>query len=525
MEGKRLYIYERAMRDHGERVRRSVGKCLEVSIGAKAWCTEGPGETLVRWLVIAAGFGWVIYASFASAQGVYLQEKSAVGAAFTFLWGLFSFGIFGAIYAVIVYLATKYVAALVGTVVLLIATLVWGAVMSLVLAICLTLLLLWTMASALLFVPLRLSHWVWLLYRRIGYRCPYDHCRHTGLPIHVCSCGNQYHDLEPNRYGIFHHVCRHSHLDEESGSVYVEDVRLPALFNRNRLPRLCGGCKRPLLHSSLGELREWPIFLMGGPNAGKTMFLAQAVRRVIAILGRQALGSARIDSEAQRSAHSDQVTLLDRGRVLAKTASGDAAALGLAIRIPTGLHALVYLFDKPGEYFQSMHQFGRLQAIEGLRGAVLLVDPFSLSALEGHAHVEDMRLQPSDIALHNIASNLIHAVEQMLPCGQRLRCDVPLAVVITKVDALPVNLYPFLVGLIGLDHESPDTLSRRCREALCRLGAEDSVRLLEQKFMTLRYFACTATGRFPDPRDVTPFQPAGVEAPLLWLLGGDSFGR
>jgi len=389
-------------------------------------------------------------------------------------------------------------ALIVGSLAFLVATVFFTSYLVMLLAV--------TTLSLVVFVPLRVGHWFWLQVRKITYKCPYDDCRYRGLPIHVCSCGAEYTNLEPNFYGVFHHICCHTD----------ENVRLPTLLGRNRLPRLCGGCRRPLLHSSLGELREWPIFVVGGPNAGKTVFLRQAVRQLLRVLAERSGGTVRLDSETQQREHAEQVRLLDNGQVLVKTAEGTAAALGIAVRIPKGLHALVYLFDKPGEYFQSMQRFGRLQAIEGLRGAILVVDPFSLPALEGRdpAH----RGLAPDVPFHTVAANLIHAVEAMLP-GREKRSDLPLAVVLSKADVLSANVFPFLTGLVGVDHENPEDLHRRCREALSRLGGTETIRMLEQKFRTVRYFSCTATGRIPDARDHSPFRPAGVEQPLLWLLG------
>jgi len=514
MQGARLYLHERAFRDYGSvlaRLNRSFWYGLRQ---VKGWCTEGTGERIIRWLVIAAGVAVPLYVGFNSGRAEYELSHNLAVASMAFLFITAVMLVFAAIYFVFVYFATTYIAALAGYLLMLAAGPVLGVLALVVLGTWLAVLLLLTLASALLFIPLRLCHSVWLLYHNIKYRCPYDDCRHSGLPIHVCSCGNEYADLKPNRFGILHHTCRHTDRGVKS-----EDVKLPTLFGRNRLGRLCRKCRRPLVHSSLGELQEWPIFLMGGPNAGKTMFLAQSVRRIVDIIGSRPQSIARLDSAAQQRDLDAQLYLMDRGQVLSKTAAASTAALGLAVRIPNRFQALVYLFDKPGEYFQSMRQFANLQAIEGLRGALLLADPFSLPGLEEHALAAESRLERSNAPLHTIAGNLVHAVEQMLPGGQQ-RCNVPLAVVLTKADALPVAAYPFLVGLMGLDHESPDTLNRRCRDALCRLGAENSVRLLEQKFSNVRYFACTATGRIPDPRDLTPFRPAGVEAPLLWLLEG-----
>jgi hypothetical protein len=60
--------------------------------------------------------------------------------------------------------------------------------------------------------------------------------------------------------------------------------------------------------------------------------------------------------------------------------------------------------------------------------------------------------------------------------------------------------------------------SASCRKALDALGAGNVVRGLEQYFTSVRYFACSALGRIPDPKNRAPFQPAGVIEPFLWLL-------
>jgi len=92
-------------------------------------------------------------------------------------------------------------------------------------------------------------------------------------------------------------------------------------------------------------------------------------------------------------------------------------------------------------------------------------------------------------------------------------------VVLSKADAFPERDQPFLSGLCPQNGHRPDAaLSARCREALARLGEGASLRALEQKFTRLRFFACTALGRMPDPRNLRPFESRGVAEPLLWLL-------
>jgi len=352
-----------------------------------------------------------------------------------------------------------------------------------------------TALSCVLFVPMRLVDWLYLGWRRIAYHCPYDDCPYKGLPIHICKCGTQYADLRPGFYGLFYHVCRHPDGDE----------RLPTLdwLGRNKLPRLCGGCRRPLIHSSVGELPVWPVFVVGGPSAGKTVWLAQAVRRLIGhFTGRR--GAAHIDNDAQRRDYEGRIDTLDNGQLLAKTAGDVMQALGLAVRVRKGPRFLLYLFDEPGEYFTTMRRFGAMQALAGLKGIVLLVDPFSLPALAGRA--QQLGADTSDTPFRTIVENLINTVDTMLGLAPHQKCPVPLAIVLAKADALPEGLC------------APGAPSDRCREALLQVQEERNLRDLEQKFARVNYFAASALGRMPDRRNPNPYEPAGVAEPLLWVF-------
>lgn len=511
MARRRMYLFERAYRDFFVRLASFLGGVLAGGRRVWTWFFHGAGsrvwDVLLR-IAVVAGAVWMcaMYLRYESAQGRGFSGGTAFALLFIFI---FAVVLLWSWKAPVHFAAKGLSAASAAGVVLLLAVGIALAAVAVFIPYLLALCLL-TLLSLAVFLPMRFVHWLWLQKYRITYKCPYDDCpRRRLMPIHVCECGTEYDDLKPSFYGIFHHVCRHGTVNHKLPTV--------DFLGRNKLPRMCGGCGRPLLHSSLGQLREWPIFVMGGPNVGKTVFLTQAIRRVSEILSANAGASVRLDSEQQQREHAEQVRLLNTGQRLAKTAEV-MTAYGLAVRIPKRLSALVYLFDKQGEYFEKMHDFGKMQGIQGLNGILLLVDPFSLPALDEYATRMSGQLQPSKAPFHTVASNLILAVEQMLPDSPSKRCDVPLAVVLSKADAFPLSGYSFLTGLVASDHANPEGLHSRCREALCKLGAADSVRLLEQKFKNVRYFACSAMGRMPDLRDTSPFQPDGVEQPLLWLL-------
>ena len=512
MARQRMYLFERAYVDYGARLR-NAGRSLRSGAGRVwAWFWKGPGANAIEWLlrlgVVASGVAvGVMYVMYERHHG----RGFGVGMAFVFciiavyvsvlMWG----------WKVPVHFVARLIAAA-G------ASAATAAVVAVAIAIaaavfCLYILVLFslTLISFLVFLPMRFAQEIWLLYRRVSYRCPYDDCPHRGLPIHVCSCGQQYPDLLPSFYGIFYHRCRHGD----------KDTKLPTMdfLGRNRLVRLCGGCKRPLLFSSFGELGEKPIVVIGGPSSGKSVFLRQAIRQLCDRWG--SLPGARIgvDSEEQRRDLSCDLALLDRGQLLPKTVGSVVHACGLAVRVPGRMRALLYLFDCPGEHFASIEQFARKQVIQHLAGIIVMVDPFSFPALSVYARSLHHQVSPSESSLERDVTVMIQGVNQMLVQRPTDRCSVPVAVVLTKADGLPIDDLPFLAGLCPDGQQVPgDALSARCRDALVRLGQDNPVRLLEQKFPNLRYFACSALGRLPDERDDSSFRPVGVAEPLLWLL-------
>ncbi len=521
MVGKRqrMYLFERAYIDYATRFRNFGRGLKDICASIWDWFWEGSGsnviETILRICVVVSGIAFgILYVLYERDHG----RSFSVGTFFAFcliavyvsvlMWG----------WKAPVHIASRAASGVVasGSIAVLGALVLTSAF--LVFSIYLIGLFTLTALSFLVFIPMGFTHWLWLLYRRITYCCPYDDCGYYGLPIHICSCGQQYDDLKPSFYGIFHHTCRHD----------SKDVKLPTMnfLGRNKLTRLCGGCKRPLIFSSTGELSERPIAIIGGPGTGKTVFLRQAVRQLIEHLRSFPHSKVCIDSINQQKELDNDLKLLDSGQVLDKTAGdiGDEKmrAFGIAVRIPNQMRDLLYIYDAPGEHFETIREFGKKQAIQHLGGMLLLVDPFSLPALSNHARHLSAQLKVSKTPLDQVVQVLVNGVNMMLVKQSTDKCNIPLAVVLGKADALPTNDFLFLDKLCSGDgHLDGENIHRRCREALEQLGQGHCIRLLEQKFTKVRYFACSALGRMPDLHNTRPFQPMRVVEPFLWLMGLD----
>jgi hypothetical protein len=383
-----------------------------------------------------------------------------------------------------------------------------------VFAVYLCVLFLLTALSFLVFLPMRGIHHLWLLWRRITYQCPHLGCPSTANPLYVCECGHVYDDLRPSFYGIFHHTCRHAD----------GDVKLPTMdfLGRNKLTRLCRGCQRELRSTDLGELEVRPIAVVGGPSAGKSVFVCQAIDQLASRLGAIAGNQVKLDSHNGSHPISAGIRGLKQGRLPAKTAGADVEAYGLALRLrrPKELRTLLYLFDAPGELFGTVQQLSRMHGLQHLHSLILLVDPFALDALRGHAQQHAADVKPSSLSFRDLVPNVISVMRHMKRESRSGRWEVPVAVVVAKADSLPLRDLPFLANLAPAEGgENAEAKHLGCREALVKLGEGGAVRLLEQHFSNVRYFACTALGRSATSGGNEAFIGRGVVEPFYWLSG------
>jgi hypothetical protein len=504
---QRMYLFERGYVEFKRRVHTFWGHWAEARTALWRWFISGKGNLAGDLLYVLAGTSIALFAFGSLLQSTDLEPRRR------------AIAIVAGIIALLVaarmlvkprpsLVVSRIFCASVAAGPIVVVSLTGTALLAVLFLPYLLLLVLLTTASFLVFLPIRFVHTVWLLFYRIAHRCPHDDCGCSKLPIHVCSCGAHYADLAPNFYGVFHHTCHHTD----------GDVRLPTLdlLGRRRLLRLCGGCKRPVVHSSLGELSEVPILLVGAAAVGKTVFVLQAVRRLRERLGGKRGNSVRLDSAEQERRFDEELCELDLGQVPRKTSGDTVTALGIAIRLktPRRFRGLLQIFDAPGEHFESEREFGRKQILKHLGGIVLIVDPFSLPSL---APREASGQEGSATPFDQVISSLLGALTTHGVLERGRKCSVPLAVVLGKVDALSDTTAGEFATFAG--REPSDDISTRCQRMIEALGGGNSMRALEQSFEKKRFFAVSALGRTPDPRDTRPFEPLGVEAPLLWLAG------
>ncbi len=356
------------------------------------------------------------------------------------------------------------------------------------------------------FLVMRSVHWVWLGYRGVRYQCPYpDDGIRFRLPIHVCSCGTRYDDLRPGIYGLLYHTCRHENHKGNHQKLPTLDMLGRGNEEKSGLKRLCGNCKRPLIHRSGLEMPVYPVALFGAPNSGKTVYLHQTIEELLSKWNK-GRNECYIDSPEDKGKHKTIIERLKKGGVPAKTRAVQNA-IGMALMIPEWrLRALIHFYDSAGERYEDLEQFRDMGVVQFLRCAFLLIDPFSLP------NSKILLGKEADQKAEIVVNHLLTAVIPMRNDNPLAMDAIPIAVILTRCDELPGEKYPEFKNLNSNPPSSED-----CKRIFEKLGGTSLIRLLESNFKNIEFFAVSALGRPPNTGS-GPFVPQGVIHPLRYLL-------
>lgn len=332
---------------------------------------------------------------------------------------------------------------------------------------------------------------------------------------------------------------------KDQGPAFQPTGLRPGRSRQAACPR-CGGLTYyricPLCHSLLPVrwgLDDSLLFAVAGaPDAGKTAFLTVLVHELKHRVGdRLGPGFMDADDATARFIASCEARLYSDGRMLNPSESAHPTRGRVPPRVfhmfdgGTGRgkvrRTLFSLFDTAGEDFSSRP---RIEAIAPhlacANGIILVLDPLRLAGARKLAAPGTPL--PADEAEH--PAGILDRMHQLLldrQPGQPAMIDIPVAVIVTKIDALwqtfsdssplrrPAQLGPAFDTADSLEvHE--EILD------LLRGWAGDRIdSTLRRNYRRYRYFGVSALGRPPtaDQRVApTGIQPYRVEDPLLWLL-------
>lgn len=353
-----------------------------------------------------------------------------------------------------------------------------------------------------------------LTWRRFFTVCPVCHAR-AALPEYLCGrCGAVHRRLIPSACGILRHRC-------------TCGESLPATFflRRSGLLSRCPECGYHLAVENT-EARKVFLPVFGGPSVGKSSFLFAAIEALTAEMERRqhnpGFVEPRTESELARIRRQ-----FAAGVAPDKTAAALPRAWNLRVVRDGFDPRLLYLYDPAGEAFQDVAGLAGHCYQRYLSGMVVLIDPFSIPTVrDDHAAaLAEMRepLKPSSLAIEDVLSRIMISLEERYGLERTARLQVPVALVINKVDACGLDE---LVGEAAVRARMqasatpltrPEARDRLLREQLIRWGQADLVQQLDARCSQVRYFTCSALGRTPDG-SARPFAPRDVLEPLAWLL-------
>lgn len=511
----RMFLYERGYRDYVRHLRSFHKMFGSLREGVWKWFWKGLGaritEMIIHICVILLIFAiGVVYVVFEARQGRSFNSQTVSGACFVTLYlGLLAWGWERPI-SFLARLSSGVCTA--GSIIGLSTALVFGA--AVVFSIYLLVLFLITASSVFIFMPMWVARLLHMHRRSITYRCPYG-CPEQGgkLPIHICECGQEYPDLKPNFYGLFYHKCRH---DDGYHKLPTMDF-----LGRNLLRRRCAGCRHEVTHKSWGIAKPVTLAVVGAPEAGKTVLIAQAVRQLCMYVRKVPGASIRIDSDQQRTTLKKWCQDLDRGDVPEKILGKMTEAIGLAINTPRRERILIQIFEIPGVDCLEFAKLSRKQVMQRLDGILLLWDARALPRLVVNSDNTGRNDMPESHLHETVTGNLTQLLDTMRKRSRDDKCDVRLAVVLGKIDELPVEWRTVLAPSRSKGENASryaHRLHEGCLKATGELGWGSMVNGLEQKFSYVRYYACSGLGWKVDPNGREPFRPTGVVRPFSYLL-------
>ena len=306
--------------------------------------------------------------------------------------------------------------------------------------------------------------------------------------------------------------------------------------------RVCPGCHSDL-PSDYCEQESRIIGLLGAKASGKSTYVTVLVNELRHRVG--AAYRASLVPMGGETQHRDRELAEDLYERLRLPEATRPAALGFndpliyRLSVPGSgrreggsRHTALVFFDAAGEDLSSAEAMNRYTRYLGAADAViLLVDPLQFGAVRDSlpaGHGTD--LPAVEASAQQIAADLATQLRQHGRGDSKGRVETPLAVAVTKTDALSHLLEPHSPLLRNAPHRGGvldrEDLTAAREETAALLAACDAGALrrqLERDFAVVGLFGLSALGASPPPGAPADAPPSGprplrVEDPLLWLL-------
>ncbi|MYW05333.1 hypothetical protein [Streptomyces sp. SID3343] len=330
-----------------------------------------------------------------------------------------------------------------------------------------------------------------------------------------------------------------------SGPIFTAKARRGAVecpdCRGHTTQRLCPECHRDLPADYSGQGTK-VIALVGPKSAGKSTYITVLVHELRTRIGEQ-LGSALSPmDDASSDRYDDMHRMMYVKDALPATTRPAAVELTDPLLFRLGLpgrrgsrrrsrHVVLAFFDAAGEDLQTEAATQRYaRYLSAADGILLLCDPLQLPVVRDLVGAAGGDLPPEETAPDRIAAQSARTLRAQRGLPTRKRISVPLAVALSKVDALDAALPaghrlslhepgpPVGEGIdpndLAMVHDEVSALMTHWQQGAL-------ARQLDTDFEDWRYFAVSALGDTPQGPGRAPahgIHPLRVADPLLWLL-------
>ncbi|RAY11745.1 hypothetical protein DPM19_29485 [Actinomadura craniellae] len=305
--------------------------------------------------------------------------------------------------------------------------------------------------------------------------------------------------------------------------------------------RVCPDCHNPL-PSAYCDTPGRIVALVGAKNAGKSTYIAVLLHELMNRVGTELDTSlvACDDRTIDRYKRDFARPLFDERRLLPTTASAVTAAREPLVYLLTrsrrsrwGRQAneslALVLFDTAGEDLRSRDVRDlHLRYLEAADAIIFLVDPLELPGARAALRegTEPVTAGDPDSEPINVIARVTEALRQRRGAGPGDRLPVPIAVALTKIDALRPTferqsaLHRTRTRQAVLDLDDREAVDEQIRSLLHGWHAGQLDIYLRQQYTEYALFGLSALGGMPteDRVGTGGVRPYRVEDPLLWLL-------
>ena len=357
------------------------------------------------------------------------------------------------------------------------------------------------------FVIVALLDSVYRAFKRISSVCP--NCQYRfGLPAYLCpNCGRTHSRLIPSKYGIFKRKC-------------VCGNKIPTTFfnGRQKLKAICPKCNFDLRDG--GKHVEICIPVIGGPSAGKTCFINQAISQI----------ENGVDYKREYAFNYIDNGLNDYVEISRGLKSGYLPEKTSDLRLKyyqfyltpkaEKVKRLISICDVAGEIYDDTSMIGNQIGFRYANAFVFLIDPLSISeyrkAVGKNCNISEYGA--SSLTIDEILSRLILILENLYSISSRTLLKTDVAVVFTKCDIPGLDE---TIGEKAVDKYIRNNYATReeasnilCEAFLHKYEEDNFVNNMKSKFKSVQYFTCSSL----ESLSKGTYAPQNVEKPIMWLI-------